>query len=97
MTQLEEYREKSEVLSKYLKKYLSKYEIRMKKIMISMINHLDDENHITLKQLRSVMKWIERERKFKGMDRSDINKYFEVLTKPIVKEISYVSLDTFIK
>ena len=69
----------------------------MKKIMISMINHLDDENPITLKQLRSVMKWIERERKFKGMDRSDINKYFEVLTKPIVKEISYVSLDSFIK
>mgnify|MGYP000495109900 CR=1 FL=1 len=51
MTQLEEYREKSEVLSKYLKKYLSKYEIRMKKIMISMINHLDDENPITLKPI----------------------------------------------
>ena len=83
------------IMIKYLNLYLSKYELQMRSVMKSMVKQLENYQPITYRQLNSVLKWIEREPPFRKMSKPQIKSYFDELTKPIEKEISYVSLESF--
>lgn len=85
------------IMIKYLNLYLSKYELRMRSVMKSMVRQLENYQPITYRQLNSVLKWIEREPPFRKMSKPQIKSYFDELTKPIEKEISYVSLESFFR
>jgi len=74
------------LLIKFLNSYLSKYQIRMKHIMNNMIYRLKKDEHITLKQLQSVLSYVEKEPPFINMNRDQIIRYFdEIIEKPHLK------------
>lgn len=77
---------KKSLLIMFLNSYLSKYQIRMNHIMKNIIHRLKKGDHITLKQLQSVLSYIEREPQFINMDRDQIIRYFdEIIVKTHLK------------
>ena len=85
-----EYNPKKERLLTLLHYYLSKPNLQMKVVIRSMINRLVDHNCITEKQFNSIIKFLERERGFSNMSRTQIKKYFQPLisNNKYSKEIS---------
>ena len=76
-----EYNKKQLILITYLKRYICKQHLKMKPVMITMIERLENSRSITLKQLNSVINFLQRERIFTGMKRKDITQFFQVLIK----------------
>ena len=73
------YNPKKEILLNHLNYYLSKPNLQMKVVIRSMVSRLKDHNCITEKQFNSVIKFIEREKQFVRMSRSQIRRYFDPL------------------
>ena len=70
-------------LIKYIKLYLKKKNLHMKHIMISIQNRLIKNEPITINQIKSVVKFLERETEFSHMNRSQIINHFKPLTSTI--------------
>lgn len=67
--------------------YLSKRNLRMKRVLIGIVNRLKDGKSISERQFGSIIKFIERELKFLRMNRSEIRSYFRpLITDNISKE-----------
>jgi len=56
--------------------YRRKPNIKMKNLLVSLIDRLQDEQDLTYKQFKSVIRFLERERRFQNMNRDQIVKYF---------------------
>ena len=72
-----------DVLIHYLQLYLSKHELRMKSVMISILNSLTSKKNISYKQFQSIIKFIEREPTFKSYKRHQIIELFS----PILNDL----------
>ena len=66
-------------LTTYLNIYLSKKGLQMKPIMYSIRSRITNGQNITLKQWNSIIKFIERERPFRGLNRFQITQHFSPL------------------
>ena len=78
---------KSQLLINYIHIYLSKRNLRMKRVLIGIVNRLKDGKSISEKQFSSIIKFIERELTFLRMNRSEIHSYFRpLITNNISKE-----------
>ena len=72
-----------DVLIHYLQLYLSKDKLRMKPVVISILNSLTSKKNISYKQFQSIIKFIEREPTFKSYKRYQIIELFS----PIVNDL----------
>ena len=77
---------KKEQLLKYLQYYLSKRDLRMKIVLIRIVDQLKENKPISVKQFNSIIKFLEREPKFISMDRDGIRNYFDHLITPTLKK-----------
>jgi len=78
---------KRQLLINYIHIYLSKRNLRMKRVLIGIVNRLKDGKSISERQFGSIIKFIERELKFLRMNRSEIRSYFRpLITDNISKE-----------
>ena len=68
-----------DILLKYLNKYLSKKNLRMRYVVKSIKDRVENNQPITIKQFNSLIKFIEREPEFKSSDRNQIQEFFEPL------------------
>lgn len=66
--------------------YLSKPNLKMKDLMRSLVLTLNKNKKITLRQFNAVYKFIERERPFKAMTKTEILNYFSHLIVGNTKE-----------
>ena len=67
------------ILLKYLNQYLSKKNLRMRYVIKSIKDRIENNQPITIKQFNSVIKFIEREPEFKSSNRNQILEFFEPL------------------
>ena len=74
-----EFNYKKSLLLRYLKQYLLKKDLYMKNVLKNIINRLENNQPITINQYNSVIKFIEREKPFKGLNRNQIYRFFEPL------------------
>ena len=65
------------LLLRYLNQYLSKKNLRMKFVLKNIKNRIENNKPITIKQLNSVIKFIEREEEFKSSSRNQTIEFFE--------------------
>ncbi len=72
-----------DVLIHYLQLYLSKDKLKMKSVVISILNSLTSKKNISYKQFQSIIKFIEREPTFKSYKRHQIIELFS----PIVNDL----------
>ena len=72
---------KSTELIHYLDIYLKKPSLRMKPVIRMIKKRIHSKDLITEKQFNSVIKFIEREPKFRGLDRDEIIYYFSPLIR----------------
>ena len=72
-----------DVLIHYLQLYLSKDKLKMKSVVISILNSLTSKKNISYKQFQSIIKFIEREPTFKSYKRYQIIELFS----PIVNDL----------
>jgi hypothetical protein len=72
---------KRDMLLYFLDNYLSKKNLIMKDLMINVRYILQRKKQISLKQFMALIKFIERERQFRNVDRSKILNYFSPLIK----------------
>ena len=68
-----------DILLKYLNKYLSKKNLRMRYVVKSIKDRVENNQPITIKQFNSLIKFIEREPEFKSSNRNQILEFFEPL------------------
>ena len=87
----EDYHRKRTELINYLNSYLLK-KFRMNRVFEGIIDRLKGNYLITQRQFHSIIKFLERERKFKRFNRNEIEDYFS----PIIsskfsnrKEVTY--------
>jgi hypothetical protein len=73
--------DKRQILIHFLNIYLSKKELKMKGLIRNVKGLLEKDQPITIKQFLAFIKFIEREKPFKGTDRDQIVRYFS----PIIK------------
>lgn len=78
------YRKK--LLLSFINIYLSKKDIKMKDLLVNLDKTLKTKGKISLKQLNAIIKFIERERPFKGRSRKEIYDYFEPFISDYHKE-----------
>ena len=71
--------QKQNILIRYLKQYLSKKDLKMKPVLRNMIQRIESNQSISMKQYDSIIKFIEREEEFKGQGRDQIFRFFEPL------------------
>lgn len=72
---------KRDMLLYFLDSYLSKQDLQMKDLMRNLRKILKNKRKITLKQFMALIKFLEREKQFRGVDRSRIINYFSPLIK----------------
>jgi len=83
---------KKERLISLLNQYLYKPNLKMKNVIRNIVNRLIQHNSMTENQFNSVIKFLEREKEFRNMSRSQIKNYFQHLinnnkySKEIVNE-----------
>ena len=77
---------KEQLLINYIHTYLSKRNLRMKRVLIGIVNRLKDGKSISEKQFSSIIKFIERELTFLRMNRSEIHSYFRPLITNIISK-----------
>lgn len=65
----------------FLNIYLSKKDLKMKDLMINVKKLLINKRQISMKQFMALIKFIEREKQFRDVDRSKIINYFSPLIK----------------
>lgn len=89
--------QKRELLITYLDIYLSKKGLLMKPVLKTIKNNLLTNKQISTKQYLSIIKFIEREPKFKRMDRDQIFEFFKPLVKGTNPEEPPNTLEPFFK
>ena len=67
------------ILLKYLNQYLSKNNLKMRYIVQNIKNRVEKNQPITMKQFKSLIKFIEREPEFRTSSKDEIFKFFEPL------------------
>ena len=67
------------ILLRYLNQYLSKNNLKMKYIVQNIKNRVENNQPITMKQFKSLIKFIEREPEFRTSSKDEIFKFFEPL------------------
>ena len=72
-----------DVLIHYLQLYLSKDKLKMKSVVISILNSLTSKKNISYKQFQAIIKFIEREPTFKSYKRHQIIELFS----PILNDL----------
>ena len=72
---------KRDMLLYFLNIYLSKKDLKMKDLMINVKKLLINKRQISMKQFMALIKFIEREKQFRDVDRSKIINYFSPLIK----------------
>lgn len=72
---------KRDMLLYFLNIYLSKQDLKMKDLVINIRTKLKRKEPITIKQFMAVIKFLEREKQFRDVDRSKIIDYFSPLIK----------------
>lgn len=77
---MNEFEIKKRQLLPYLQNYLSKKNLRMRIVLIGIVNQLRNNKRITEKQFTSLIKFLERETPFLRMTRDEIIHYF----RPII-------------
>ena len=65
------------LLLRYLNQYLSKNNLHMKFVVKNIKNRIENNKPITIKQFKSIIKFIEREVEFVNYNRSQIFQIFE--------------------
>lgn len=65
----------------FLNSYLSKKDLKMKDLMRNVKKLLINKRQISMKQFMALIKFIEREKQFRDVDRSKIINYFSPLIK----------------
>ena len=81
-------------LIKYLNKYLKK-DFAMEFVFVSIRKTLKNQEQITDKQFESIIKFIERERPFRGQSRNRIYDYFSPVIRKTKDRIQIGTLDNF--
>lgn len=76
--------DRSNELIHYLDIYLKKPSLRMKPVIRMIKKKINSKDYITERQFNSVIKFIEREPKFRGLERDQIIYYFS----PIIRELN---------
>ena len=89
--------QKRELLITYLDIYLSKKGLLMKPVLKTIKNNLLTNKQISTKQYLSIIKFIEREPKFKRMDRDQIFEFFKPLVKGTTPEEPPTTREPFFK
>ena len=90
--------QKNNLLIHYLNIYLSKQGLLMKPVLRSIKQTLTRSELISTKQFQSVIKFIEREPEFRGMNRNQITHFFGPLIKGTQIEKTTIStLDPYFK
>ena len=69
--------QKQRILIRYLNQYLLKKDLRMKNVLRNIVYRIERNQNISIKQYNSIIKFIEREKEFKGKDRDQIYQFFE--------------------
>ena len=64
---------------KYLQLYLSKQKFYMYPVFLGIIKQLKNDRFISENQFQSIIKFLEREPKFKRYDKDEIRDYFQIL------------------
>ena len=72
-------KQKQQILIRYLNIYLLKKDLKMKNVLRNIVNRIEKNQNISIKQYNSIVKFIERERPFKDLDRDQIYRFFEPL------------------
>ena len=72
---------KRDMLLYFLNIYLSKQDLKMKDLVINIRYLLKRKKPISIKQFMAVIKFLEREKQFRNVDRSKIIDYFSPLIK----------------
>ena len=80
---------KRKELLHYLQLYLSK-KFHMEIVFIRIVDRLKTKKPISIKQFNSIIKFLERERKFISMNRDEIRFYFDSLITPTIQKENYV-------
>ena len=74
-------KQKQQILIRYLNIYLLKKDLKMKPILRNIVYRIERNQNISIKQYNSIIKFIEREKEFKNLNREKIYRFFE----PIIK------------
>ena len=72
-------KQKQQILIRYLNQYLLKKDLRMKNVVRNIVYRIERNQNISIKQYNSIIKFIEREKPFKGLNRNQIYRFFEPL------------------
>jgi len=72
-------KQKQQILIRYLNIYLLKKDLKMKNVLRNIVNRIEKNHNISIKQYNSIVKFIERERPFKDLNRDQIYRFFEPL------------------
>ena len=72
-------KQKQQILIRYLNQYLLKKDLRMKNVVRNIVYRIERNQNISIKQYNSIIKFIERERPFKDLNRNQIYRFFEPL------------------
>lgn len=72
-------KQKQQILIRYLNQYLLKKDLRMKNVVRNIVYRIERNQNISIKQYNSIIKFIEREKPFKGLNRNQIYQFFEPL------------------
>ena len=72
-------KQKQQILIRYLNQYLLKKDLRMKNVLRNIVYRIERNQNISIKQYNSIIKFIEREKPFKGLNRNQIYQFFEPL------------------
>ena len=72
-------KQKQQILIRYLNIYLLKKDLKMKNVLRNIVNRIEKNQNISIKQYNSIVKFIERERPFKDLNRDQIYRFFEPL------------------
>ena len=74
-----EYQIKKQILITYLNYYLSKKDLRMKDVRRNIKKRIQSDRPISIRQYNSIIKFLEKEKRFKTSNREEIYRFFEPL------------------
>lgn len=74
-------KQKQQILIRYLNIYLLKKDLKMKPILRNIVYRIERNQNISIKQYNSIIKFIEKEKEFKDLNRNQIYQFFE----PVIK------------
>ena len=69
-------KQKQHILIRYLNIYLLKKDLKMKNVLRNIVNRIEKNHNISIKQYNSIIKFIERESEFSRSNRSEIVEFF---------------------